>query len=126
METLAGLQIIDWINLPAFAIEAPFKKASGRAILQLDFDTQCGGDDGIEVDAGELIGRHSIAARRTYFLPVVAVAVQESPTLGQLARVGVVVMSGPINLHGVDFFRLGKVVLHPFGSSFASEPHEAR
>src|SRR6266705_4896264 len=113
----AGLQVFCRHDFSAFAVDTPPVETGGRALLQLDLDTESGGSDGSEIDVVELVCRGRITVGRAYFFPVFAIAVEKTPALGQLSWVSVFLMKSPVDLNRADFLGLWKIVLHPFRGS---------
>src|SRR5258708_29251760 len=60
-----------------------------------------------------------------HFFPVVPIAIEDPPALGDLAGVVRVVVNSPIDLDRVDLFWPGKIILHPLGGAFSAKPDEA-
>src|SRR5258708_26006756 len=98
-ERFARLQILYGLDFSSLAVDAPPVETGGRALLQLDLDAESRSGDGSEIDVVELIRGGWITVGRAYFLPVFAIAVKNTPVLGQLSRISVFLMKSPIDLN---------------------------
>src|SRR5437899_6960348 len=126
MKAFLRLHVGSRHDLFAFLIDAPLENAGSCAHLELHLEAKRSRGDGRESNFVSLIGGHTIRGRRVYFLPILALAVENPPTLWQLARIVLIILDGPINLDGTNLFLLREVVLYPLCGSLSAEPDEAR
>ena len=113
------------MNLSILSADSPLQNSPGEFRLELDFEAEGGGGDGLEGDGVELVHGDAVVAGGFDGFPVVAGFIEQLPALRHAAGAFAGVVE-PIHVRRGKLRRLFKGALDPLGGAFVIPPRHAR